>query len=108
MPWKHDFIQAWDKVRGPTLRLLKPEIPKLQHPKNDLASRFKSFLTRGLIRTCGTPKWQHPFGIILAGGCSWCHKLGSRTSPYAVQEEGTLADRLFCDDDLQGILRTLP
>lgn len=93
MSWKHDFIQAWDKVRGPTLRLLKPEIPKLQPPKTDLVSRLKLFLTRGPIGACGSPKWQRLLGVVLAGGCSWCHNLGGSTSPDAVREEGMLADK---------------
>lgn len=55
---------------------------------------------------CDTPKWQRLLGGILAGGCSWCHSLGSRAGPSAVQEEGTLAGQLFCADDLQELLRT--
>lgn len=55
---------------------------------------------------CDTPKWQRLLGVVLAGGCAWCHSLGSCTD--VVQEEGSLADRLFHADDLQGLLRTLP
>lgn len=67
------------------------------------ASRFKSFLTQGLARPCGIPKWQRLLGVILAGGCSWCH---NSTSPGAVQEERVLVHQLLCADDLQGLLRT--